>query len=110
MRAKSGGGLTSNKLVRPDIRTGDCSKGTSPARSAQIGMATFFKKDELESLRAYDSGVPLGNARALDKTRNVMRSGSQATHGSPAQGEAGTQGAVDRGPRAILGPPGSKQP
>jgi len=37
MRAKSGGGLTSNKFVQPGIKTGSPNKATSPAAADQLG-------------------------------------------------------------------------
>jgi hypothetical protein len=93
-KATSGGGITSNKLVRPSVRTGSPSKASSPAAAAQIGASTFFKKQQVESGRA-GSNVRLGNEVALNvgkggpgTGRTVMRSGSQGTHGSVNPGHA----------------------
>src|SRR5262249_25069109 len=112
-KIKSGGGLTSNKLVRPDIRTGSPAKGTSPERAAQIGASTFFQKEKLESHPAY-TGTKLGNEIALNvgaggpgKGRTTYHCGSQSLHGKPDPGEGVTKGSADVGPRSILNEKGS---
>jgi len=64
-KAKSGGGLTSNKLVRPSIKTGQPYKGSSPAAADYIGQATAFKKEAVEMGPAY-TGSKLGNEVALN--------------------------------------------
>lgn len=113
-KAKSGGGITSNKFVRTGVETGGPYKATSPGASDHMGQSTKFKKERVDLGRAYTTSK-LGNELTLNvgkgapgAGRTVMRSGSQGTHGQPAQGEAGMQGDADRGPRAILGPPGNK--
>src|SRR5262249_47039669 len=112
-KIKSGGGLTSNKLVKPSVRTGSASRAMLPERVAQIGAATSFPKPKLEG-PGYD-GAKYGNEVALNvgaggpgKGRQIHHCGSQGQHGSPNRGEAGMQGGADRGPRAILGERGSK--
>jgi hypothetical protein len=55
-KIKSGGGLTSNKLVRPPVRTGAPNKGSSPASAGQLGQATLFKKEVVEMGKAL--GLP----------------------------------------------------
>src|SRR5262245_8847712 len=113
-KAKSGGGITSNKFVQPSIRSGSPNKGTSPGAADQLGQAVSFKREQVEMGRAYP-GTKLGNEVALNvgaggpgKGRTVMPCGSQGVHGPINRGEAGIQGGADRGPRAILGSPGSK--
>jgi hypothetical protein len=106
-KAKSGGGITSNKLVQPGIRTGSPSRGSSPAAADQLGQSTAFKKDQCDTGRGYD-GAKLGNEVALNvgsggpgKGRDVHRSGSQGTHGPVAQGESprsAPRGFDSRGP------------
>src|SRR5262249_16348412 len=86
-KIKSGGGLTSNKLVRPEVRTGSASRAMLPERVAQIGAATSFPKPKLEG-PGYD-GAKFGNELALNvgaggpgKGRQVQHCGSQGTHGN----------------------------
>jgi hypothetical protein len=112
-RAKSGGGLTSNKLVNVGVRTGGPSKATSPGAANQIGQTNAFKNEQVDGAgRGNRSPVPLGNAKALavgkggcGTDRQVYRSGSQSIHGPVAPGEIGMQGGADRGSRAIQGAP-----
>src|SRR5262245_53292403 len=112
-KAKSGGGITSNKFVQPSIRSGSPNKGTSPGAADQLGQAVAFKREQVEMGKAYP-GTKLGNEVALNvgkgssgAGRTVMPCGSQGQHGSPNRGEAGIVGGADRGPRAILGNPGN---
>jgi hypothetical protein len=86
-KAKSGGGITSNKLVRPEVRTGQPYKGTSPAAADYLGQATAFKKENVGAGPAY-TGSKLGNEVALNvgkggvgTGRTVHHCGSQGTHG-----------------------------
>jgi hypothetical protein len=96
MKAKSGGGIRSNKLVQVGIRTGSLSKATSPGAADQIGQTVAFKKEQVDGGGRGDrSPVPLGNAKALDvqgggpgKGREVFRSGSQGFHGPVNRGES----------------------
>jgi len=113
-KAKSGGGYTSNQVVRETVRTGQPYKATSPAAADQLGQSTAFKKENVEVGRAY-TGLPLGNQVALNvgrggpgTGRTVHHCGSQGQHGSPNRGEGGFVGTADRGSRAILGERGSK--
>ena len=112
-KIKSGGGITSNKLVQPKIQTGSPKKGSSPASASQLGQAVFFKREQVEMGKAYNASI-LGNEKALDvgkggpgAGRTVMKSGSQNQWGPPNLGETRPAGTVDRGPRAIMGPKGS---
>src|SRR6476646_10028488 len=97
MRKLSGGGIQSNKLVRPGIRTGSPRRGSSPAAADQLGQSTAFKKENVEVRPAYNSGVPLGNAKTLDvgtggpgKGRQTHHCGSQGQHG-PVAGQPRTE-------------------
>ena len=110
-KAKSGGGITSNKFVQPSVRTGQPNRGSSLGAADQLGQAVSFRREQVDTGRAYQ-GSPLGNAVALNvgkggpgTGRTVMRSGSQGVHGGVARGEAGMQGGADR---AILGEKGGK--
>ena len=86
-KIKSGGGLTSNKLVRPEVRTGSPYKGTSPAAASQLGQSTSFRKENVGVGPAY-TGSKLGNEMALNvgaggpgTGRTTMHCGSQGRHG-----------------------------
>ena len=92
-RIKSGGGLTSNKLVRPNVRTGQPYKGTSPAAADYLGQATAFPKEQVEVGPAY-TGSKLGNELATNvgtggpgKGRTTMHCGSQGQHGPVNPGQ-----------------------
>ena len=92
---KLGSGGGSNKLVHPGIRTGAPSKATSPCAASQLGQSVAFKKENVEVGAAYNSGVKLGNEKALDvgaggvgTGRTIHRAGSQNQWGSPAPGKA----------------------
>jgi hypothetical protein len=88
-KAKSGGGITSNKLVNVGLRTGSGSKGSSPAAASQLGQSTAFRKEQVDSERGYSGGGKYGNELATNvgkggpgAGRTVMRSGSQGTYGA----------------------------
>jgi hypothetical protein len=108
-RAKSGGGLTSNKLVNVGVRTGSPSKATSPAAADQLGQSLAFKREQVDAGGRGDrSPVLLGNAKALDvkgggpgKGRDIHASGSQGRHGPVNSGESprsAPRGIDSRGP------------
>src|SRR5262249_48068653 len=87
MAKLSGGGITSNKLVHPNIRTGQPYKASSPASASQLGQSVSFKREQVDVGRAY-TGAPLGNQVALNvgaggagTGRTVHHCGSQGTHG-----------------------------
>jgi hypothetical protein len=111
-KARSGGGLTSNKLVRPSIRGGKRTlDAISPSAVADLGAAIGYKRQPLVKSTPKDF-VALGNELATNvgqggpgTGRTVYPSGYQCQTGPAAKGEGGTQGAVDRGPRAILDAP-----
>jgi len=97
-KAKSGGGITSNKLVRPSVRTGQPYRGSSPAAADYLGQSTAFKKENVEVRPAY-TGSKLGNEIALnvgagapEAGRTVHHCGSQGTHGSVNPGQPTPQG------------------
>jgi len=98
---KSGGGLTSNKLVtkREATREAPRVRRANPAAVADIGSMKgnhAENRDLPYKARALRDGngfqpVPLGNAKATDvgaggpgKGRTVHRSGSQGQHGPVA--------------------------
>jgi hypothetical protein len=103
-RAKSGGGITSNKLVRPGVRTGPASTNKiDPRGISQYGYATGSRIHKSGSYGTENTAlpvnvgtmgqVPLGNQVALNVKgggpgagRTVMRTGSQSLHGEPVRG------------------------
>ena len=87
----TGGGILGSKNVNVGVRTGSPSKATSPCAASQLGQATSFKKENVEVGRAYNSGVKLGNEKALDvgkggvgTGRTIHRCGSQNQYGPVA--------------------------
>jgi hypothetical protein len=93
----TGGGILGNKNVKVGVRTGSPRRGSSPAAADQLGQSTAFKKENVEVRPAYNSGVLLGNAKALDvgpggagKGRQVHHCGSQGQHG-PVTGQPRTE-------------------
>jgi hypothetical protein len=93
----TGGGILGSKNVNVGVRTGLPRKGSSPASADQLGQSTAFPKENVEARSAYNSGVKLGNEKALDvgpggcgTGRTVMRSGSQGTYG-PVAGKPRTE-------------------
>jgi hypothetical protein len=112
-KIKSGGGITSNKFVQPNIRTGSPNKGSSPGSADQIGQSVAFKREEVERGRAYP-GTKLGNEVALNigkggpgAGRTTHPCGSQGRHGPPVAGEPRQGSTADVGPRSILNEKGS---
>lgn len=100
--SRVGGGINSNKLVHPGVRTGQRGREVRPAGVAQIGSSIGNHATEharkltggVEKVRGEfrppggPSGVMLGNQKALDvgkggagTGRDVQRSGSQGTWG-----------------------------
>ena len=114
MAKLSGGGITSNKLVRPGVRSGPPSTNKiDPRGVSQYGYATGSKMKEPGSFTTENSAlpvnqgtgaqVPMGNAVALivggggpGTGRTLYRTGTQAVHG-PVAGPAPVRG------REILG-------
>jgi hypothetical protein len=93
-KARSGGGLTSNKLVNVGVRTGSPNKATSPGAANQIGPAVAFKREQCDIGQAYNASQ-LGNAKALavgkggpGADRTIHKSGSQNQWGPPNRGES----------------------
>jgi len=101
-KARSGGGLTSNKLVtkREGTREQPRVRGVNPAAVADIGAAKGnhsenrdlpYSARQLYSGKGMQTGVQLGNAKATDvgrggpgTGRTVHRAGSQGQHGPVA--------------------------
>jgi hypothetical protein len=97
----AGGGIRSNKVVRPATRPGMAAKGVNPGHAAQLGRALGNKgTDSAKRLNPVEpkftqspvsSGVKLGNQTALEagqgpgSGRTTSKSGSQGQHG-PAAG------------------------
>jgi hypothetical protein len=79
-KARSGGGITMNKNVKPQARTGSPSKGTSPGASDYIGQTTAFVKEQVEKRPAYSSGVKLGNEVALNVGKGGPGKGREVHH------------------------------
>jgi hypothetical protein len=114
-KPRSGGGLTSNKLVHPKMRGGKRTlDAISPSAVSDLGMAIGYKRAPLVKSTPKDF-VPLGNDLATNvgrggpgTGRTVYPCGYQDQHGQAAPGQRGIQGRADRGPRAILdAPPGN---
>jgi hypothetical protein len=111
-KARSGGGLTSNKLVHPKVRVGPPrSDVMSPSATDMLGQQTSFKKPPLQkgTMPQVRSGNDVAEATVCGPggSRTVYARGVQSTYGATAKGEPGMQGAADRGSRAILGPDAS---
>jgi hypothetical protein len=110
-KPRSGGGITSNKLVHPKMRGGKRTlDAVSPSAVSDLGMAVGYKRVPLVKSTPKDF-VPLGNDLATNvgrggpgTGREIFPRGYQSCHGTPAKGEPGMQGKADRGERAILGP------
>jgi hypothetical protein len=116
-RGSAAGGLGSNKVVRPGVRTGAAARGTSPKGVSQIGSsmgnhitdrrepATKAVEPVFQGRAAHGGNAPLGNAVALNvgkggpgTGRDVSRSGSQSCYGPSAQGVN-----VGSGPSKVTG-------
>lgn len=98
----SGGGIGMNKNVEKSVRTGACAKAAHLGGVSQLGnktgnhltnkSSTSYRGDPLFAGPGYNP-VKYGNELATNvgaggpgKGREVMRSGSQGTHGSVVQG------------------------
>jgi hypothetical protein len=110
-KAKSGGGITSNKLRQVGIKAGPRRTNViSPSAVADVGAAISYKR--LPLIKSTAPQVPLGNDLATNvgrgapgAGRTIYPCGYQDQHGAVAKGETGIQGRADRGPRAILDAP-----
>jgi hypothetical protein len=113
-KAKSGGGITSNKLRQVGIKAGPRRTNViSPSAVADVGAAISYPR--LPLIKSTAPQVPLGNDLATNvgrgkpgAGRTIYPCGYQDLHGAVAKGEAGIQGKADRGSRAILGPPANR--
>jgi hypothetical protein len=87
-KPRSGGGLTSNKLVRPSVRTGPPnSRVVNPGGADQLGQHMTKASAATPLYGGTFSQVPSGNAVAKNvgkggpgAGRTIHRSGSQGTH------------------------------
>ena len=108
-KPRSGGGIRSNKLVRPGMRVAPRTTNVvDPHATDFLGQATSFKKPPFVQRTAPDF-APMGNTMTNNcgpngEGRTLYARGVQGTHGGTAKGETGIQGAADRGARSILGP------
>ena len=96
-----GGGPASNKITRPNIRTGTGSRGTRPAGVAALGNmvgdhathvrgSTGYTGERLHNDKTFQP-VPFGNEVALNvgkggcgTGRTIYKTGSQDQHGGVA--------------------------
>jgi hypothetical protein len=115
MAKLTGGGIQSNKNVRPNVRVGPPrSNKVSVAATDAMGESLAYKRPDL--YKGTMPQVPSGNAVAASTvcgpggSRTVYKTGYQNTYGTPSRGEGQMEGKADRGSRAILGEKGSKQP
>jgi len=110
-KARSGGGITSNKNVRVGQKLNPRSVDVvSIAATSMLGQQVSSKRPEIIKGQAKDF-APMGNALTNNvgkggpgTGRTIYERGYQSCHGTPAKGEPGMQGKADRGSRAILGP------
>jgi len=104
MRAKSGGGITSNKLKSVGVKAGPSNTNVvSPRGVSQLGYATGSQLKGAESYGTKNTALsvferkaaeqPLGNAVATNvgaggpgTGRTTYPSGYQSLHGKPVQG------------------------
>jgi hypothetical protein len=90
---RSGGGITSNKLVRPPVKTGAPSNKVNPGGVDQLGQKMAVKTAFEPLYVGKGAQAPLGNAVAASTvcgpggSRTIMRSGSQAQHGAPVRSD-----------------------
>jgi hypothetical protein len=110
MAKLSGGGITSNKLVREGVRGGSPNlTAYSPRGVSQLGYSPGSVLSKTGSFTSRNSAVPLSEGQKRDfvpmgnsltnnvgpggpgSGRDVMRSGSQGTHG-PVAGPAPVRG------------------
>jgi cytochrome c5 len=109
-KARSGGGITSNKNVRVGQKLNPRSVDViSLAATSMLGQQVSSKRPEIIKRQAQDF-APMGNALTNNcgpnaEGRTVYARGTQNTHGSTAPGQKGMEGKADRGPRAILDEP-----
>jgi hypothetical protein len=117
MKIKSGGGITSNKLVQE--RKGKAepvSRRVNVDAAAQTGLAVQFAKKPLQQSpgSGYQPYGPKDHTKqGPGAMRTIHRSGSQGLHGSVAQGSRNTAPDVPatstKGTRDILSEYGSER-
>src|SRR5262249_23597586 len=103
----AGGGLGMNKVVHREAPKAEPKPhAINPGGAAQLGSQALAPKyaTPLQAGRGYSPPVgPSSNmGQGPGANRQVMRSGSQGTHGAPVQGETRQPGTADVGPRSIL--------
>ena len=101
-KAPGNQGISSNKLVRPSIRTGAPAQGKGIGRVAQIGnkfgdhttegRSTGYRGDPMLTKPPAGGSQALGNAKTMDcgpkgQGRVVMSTGTQQVHGPINPGE-----------------------
>jgi hypothetical protein len=101
-KAPGNQGISSNKLVRPSIRTGAPAQGKGIGRVAQIGNmvgdhvtnqgSTGYRGDPMLTKPPAGAAQALGNAKTMDygakgQGRTVMSTGTQQMHGAVNPGE-----------------------
>jgi hypothetical protein len=98
-KPRSGGGLTSNKLVRPKYRSGPARTNVVSVQSvAEQGMSINWPRQPL--VKGTAGQVPLGNQTSAEIKcgpgggRTIYPRGTEDQHGKPSYGEG------DIGPNA----------
>jgi hypothetical protein len=92
MSKLTGGGIQSNKNVRPPVNTGAPNRGVNPAYAAQLGrsldpkvIARTPENTKAMSTPKFGNEVALNvGAGGCGTGRTVMKSGSQMQHGPVA--------------------------
>jgi hypothetical protein len=89
-KARSGGGITSNKLVQSKApKVEPRSKAISPEGVAQLGAATAFQKKPLDMGPGYQPVGPTSNmGQGPGANRTTYKCGSQGLQGSVNPGHS----------------------
>jgi hypothetical protein len=108
-KARSGGGITSNKRREVGVRVGPPRTDVvSVGGVSELGARTAVPRQDLIKRTAPQvrSGNDVAETTVCGPggSRNIYPSGFQALSGKVSPGEGGIRGAADRGSRAILGP------
>ena len=108
-KARSGGGITSKNLVHKPVRTGAKREHVHPGGAAQLGQRqgnhfTDGSRSDYRGLELFGPTTPisveLGNSVAARTvcgpggSREVMRTGSQGTHGEVNRGNPAPVGEI----------------
>jgi hypothetical protein len=97
-KAKSGGGIAGNKVVRPKPVAGRDNRAVNPGGADQLGAATANKRSSVPLMGGpgYKPNVSDGNYLAFTTeckpggSRTTYPSGFQSLHGKPVQAERDT--------------------